>query len=66
MVTLEDVREGSIVVIRGGFGSEPPQAVRLTSVEADIKNGRPGCDYIDRKGSGRWAYLSQIDEVLTY
>ena len=66
MIMLEDVRAGSVVRIRSGFGSEPPETVTLTNVEADIKNGRPGCDYTDRKGNGRWAYLSQIDAVLTY
>ena len=66
MVTLEDVRAGSVVRIRSGFGTEAPEVVTLENVEADIKNGRAGCDYTDRKGEGRWAYLSQIDKVITY
>ena len=65
-VTLDDVREGSRVVIRSGFGTEPAETVTLDSVEADIKNGRAGCDYVDRKGESRWAYLSQIVRVVKY
>ena len=65
-VTLEQVRAGSRVVIRSGFGSEPAETVTLDSVEADVKNGRPGCDYVDSKGESRWAYLSQIVKVVKY
>ena len=65
-VTLDDVRLGSVVVIRSGFGSEAPETVTLEGVEEDIKNGRPGCDYVDRNGEGRWAYLSQIVRVVKY
>ena len=65
-VTLEDVRSGSCVVIRSGFGSEAAEVVTLKNVEADIKNGRAGCDYTDTKGNPRWAYLSQIVEVVKY
>ena len=66
MVTIDDVRAGSVVRIRSGFGLEPAETVTLENVEADIKNGRAGCDYTDRKGEGRWAYLTQIERVITY
>jgi len=61
MIQLEDIREGSIVVVRGNFGSGTPQRVIVEAVEADIKNGRPGIDY-----AGSWAYLSQVDRVVSY
>ena len=61
MVTLKDIREGSIVIVRGDFGSGKPQRVVVEAVEADIKNGRPGIDY-----EGSWAYLTQVDRVVTY
>ena len=61
MVQLEDIREGSIVVVRGNFGSGTPQRVIVEAVEADIKNGRPGIDY-----EGSWAYLHQVDRVVQY
>jgi hypothetical protein len=35
-------------------------------VDADIKNGRPGIDYTESDGSGRWAYLSQVEQVVAY
>lgn len=65
-ITTKNVREGSVVVIRGGFGTERAETVTLTNVEADIKNGRAGCDYVDSKGDERWAYLTQIVRVVTY
>ena len=61
MVKLEDIREGSVVIVRGDFGQGRPQRVVVEAVEADIKNGRPGIDY-----AGSWAYLTQVDSVVTY
>jgi len=65
-VFLEDIREGSVVVVRGGFGSEPPQTVTVDEVHAEIKNGRAGIDYTESNGNGRWAYLDQVQKVITY
>jgi hypothetical protein len=61
MVKLKDIREGSIVIVRGDFGSGAPKRVVVEAVEADIKNGRPGIDY-----AGSWAYLTQVDRVVSY
>jgi hypothetical protein len=61
MVELKDIREGSVVIVRGNFGTGQPQRVVVEAVEADIKNGRPGIDY-----EGSWAYLTQVDRVVTY
>lgn len=61
MVELKNIREGSVVVVRGDFGSGAPRKVVVEAVEADIKNGRPGIDY-----EGSWAYLSQVDRVVQY
>lgn len=65
-VSIDDLREGSVVVIRSGFGSEPVETVVLDSVDVDIKNGSAGCDYVDSKGNPRWAWLSQIVRVVKY
>ena len=61
MVELKDIREGSVVIVRGNFGQGQPQRVVVEAVEADIKNGRPGIDYADS-----WAYLTQVDRVVAY
>jgi hypothetical protein len=61
MVELKDIREGSVVVMRDNFGSGAPRQVVVEAVEADIKNGRPGIDY-----AGSWAYLTQVDRVVSY
>ncbi len=65
-VDFEDVRAGSVVIIKSGFGSEAAETVTLDNVEADMKNGRAGCDYIDTKNEPRWAYLTQIVRVVKY
>ena len=61
MIKLEDVREGSVVIVRGNFGQGKPQRVVVTGVDEDIKNGRPGIDY-----DGSWAYLTQVMRGVTY
>ena len=61
MVELKDIREGSVVIVRGNFGNGQPQRVVVEAVEADIKNGRPGIDY-----EGSWAYLTQVMRVVQY
>jgi hypothetical protein len=61
MVQLEDIRQGSIVIVRGDFGQGSPRAVTVEEVHEDIKNGRPGIDY-----DSSWAYLTQVDRVVQY
>jgi hypothetical protein len=61
MVQLEDIREGSVVMVRGDFGNAPARRVTVEEVHSDIKNGRPGIDY-----EGSWAYLTQVDRVVQY
>ena len=64
-VKLSDIRVGSKVVVKGGFGSETPLTVLVEGVDPDIKNGRAGIDYTDTQG-GRWAYLDQVVRVVEY
>ena len=61
MVKLKDIREGSVVIVRGAFGTGPEERVKVEEVHEDIKNGRPGIDY-----AGSWAYLSQVQRVVNY
>lgn len=55
MVELEDIREGSVVVVRGGFGTELPKRVVVEEVHEEINNGRSGIDYKESDGHSRWA-----------
>jgi hypothetical protein len=66
MVILDEIREGSVVIVRGGFGQELPKEVVVDEVHADIKNGRAGIDYTEADGNTRWAYLDQVQKVITY
>jgi hypothetical protein len=61
MVKLEDIREGSVVIVRGAFGTGPEERVKVEEVHSDVKNGRPGIDY-----AGSWAYLTQVMRVVQY
>lgn len=66
MITLKNVRVGSVVLVRGGFGQDPAVRARVVNVEQDIKNGQPGIDYDTMDGDGYWAYLDQVERVITY
>ena len=66
MIKLEQIRVGSKIRVRGGWGTEPARTVTVNGVDADIKNGRPGIDYTESDGTGRWAYLSQVEQVVSY
>lgn len=66
MVILDEIREGSVVIVKGGFGQELPKEVVVEEVHADIKNGRAGIDYKESDGHGRWAYLDQVQKVVAY
>ena len=64
MIKLSQVREGSIVRVRGSFGNGAPVRARVVGVEEDIKNGYPGIDYtVLADGEGYWAYLDQVIAV---
>lgn len=66
MTTLNEIRRGSKVMVRGGFGNDPATLVTVSEVCEDVKNGRPGIDYIKANGDGRWAYLDQVKQVVEY
>jgi len=61
MVQLKDIREGSVVIVRGNFGQGPAERVTVVEVEEDVKNGRPGICYDES-----WAYLTQVQSVVQY
>jgi hypothetical protein len=61
MIKLKDIREGSVVIVRGNFGTGPEERVLVEEVHEDVKNGRPGIDY-----EGSWAYLTQVMRVVSY
>jgi hypothetical protein len=68
---LDQLRIGSKVGVRQ-LGNKHITWGIVESVESDIKNGRPGIDYVvcdsfgvymDRK---RWAYLDQVEHIFKY
>jgi len=65
-IKLSQVREGSVVMVRGCFGNDPAVRATVTGVDSDIKNGLPGIDYRTREGDMHWAYLDQVDSVVKF
>lgn len=61
---LEDIQVGDTVRVMSNFGRGPVHVGKVTAVEDDIKNGRPGIDYnLTDNGLNHWAYLDQVFEV---
>ena len=59
--TVDDLKEGDIVIVATCFGGGPHVKGTVITVESDIKNGRPGIDYQqDGLKETSWAYLSQV------
>jgi len=67
MITLKDIREGTIVYVRTNFGTGPSVKATVTEVCENVKNGRPGIDYqVQGQEYGSWAYLDQVQTVYKY
>jgi len=66
MISLKQLREGSIVYVRGAFGTGPSVKATVVEVCEDVKNGRPGIDYVTEDGDDHWAYLDQVQAVYQY
>jgi hypothetical protein len=70
MVKLKDIRQGSVVIVRTDFGTGIPVRAIVDTVDENIKNGLPGIDYTYAGAAnwhdGSWAYLSQVERVVTY
>ena len=74
MKLLEDyimnIKRGSIVYVRGGFGLNEPKKVVVMGIGE--KNGKPLFDYEDNNlmigdiKASRWAYFNQIEKVIKY
>ncbi len=64
-VKFSELREGSVVMVRGDFGNGISVVGQVDEVLDNIKNGRPGIDY-SFKGVSYWAYLDAVDSVVRY
>jgi hypothetical protein len=65
--SIRDIREGDTVHVMSNFGQGPFHVGEVLGAYEDIKNGRPGIDYVATVGGekiSRWAYLYQVIEVL--
>ena len=54
-----EIRKGSRVIVRSGFGADPPEVVEVIRIGS--KNGQSLIEYDDR-----WAYFHQIDDVIKF
>lgn len=70
MVNLDNIKLGSKVQVRSGFGGGPIHTGIVTEVSDDIKNGTPGIGYdvvgLDGQATddSRWAYLDQVIRLV--
>ena len=68
---LNQMRVGSKVGVRQ-WGSPHIVWGIVEAVESDIKNGRPGIDYVICDSNGvypersHWAYLDQVEHIFKY
>lgn len=65
-MTLDDVRIGSVVIVRGSFGNGRPVQGTVDEVDDNIKNGNPGIGYETTDGDSHWAYIEQVSSVVKY
>jgi len=65
-IKLSQVRSGSKVIVRADIGVGGSVDATVTSVNADIKNGRSGIGYTNKAGESFWAYLDQITRVVKF
>lgn len=66
MISLDDIRVGSKVIVRPCFGIGTPMEVTITEVHEDVKNNCAGISYGDETYDFHWAYIDQIDSIVTY
>ena len=59
----EDLNDGDLIKVRGGFGMEEPIWAEVTEVDLEGKNGRATIFYHSQSTSGRWCYMDQISAV---
>lgn len=64
-LTIDSLRPGCRVMLRGNFGGGPLEIATVTGVYRDIKNGRPGIEYKTATTSDHWAYLAQVEQIVT-
>ena len=65
--TPDDVKEGSVITVRGGFGRDCARNAVVTDIDREGKNGFATLSYYPVGGSEdrqSWAYFDQVDRVI--
>lgn len=65
-ISIKDIRIGSKVLVRPCFGMGTPVEVIVTELHDNVKNNTNGISYLDEVSDSHWAYLDQVDSVITY
>lgn len=66
VLSIDDIRKGSVVVVRPCFGVGKPIKVTVTEVHDNVKNNCSGISYDDETYDSHWAYIDQVDSIITY
>lgn len=64
MIELSSIQEGDTVLVATVWGTGPTVEATVQEVHSNIKNGRPGIDYVTRSGAHHWAYLDQVQSII--
>lgn len=65
-INLSDIRIGSKVIVRPCFGVGEPILVTVTKIDNNIKNNCAGITYGDETYDFHWAYIDQIDSIVSF
>jgi hypothetical protein len=66
-VYFGDVEEGCLVMVKQDFGMGRTVLAKVDAVLDNVKNGRPGIDYIEMDtGNLKWAYADQIVKLVAW
>lgn len=67
MTKLNDIRNGSKVLVATNFGAGLCVTGVVREVCEDVKNNQPGIVFVTANSTGRhWAYLDQVRKVVTF
>jgi len=61
---VQQIKEGSVVIVRGGFGADAPMTVTVTEPLEPHKYAQ-AFSYTTPNGGDKWAYDHQIVNVVS-
>lgn len=63
-VSIDDINDGSVIMVRGSWGREAPVRATVIDIDTEGKNGKPVISYLRQDGEEKWAYMNQVTQVV--